>query len=185
MNLPNLLSFARIFLLIPLYFLAFQKNNELFAFFFLLTALTDFLDGFIARKFKLETEFGAKLDSIADRLFYFSIIAWSWLLISEFITKNSFLISLILGALFATEIFKLLKFGNLGYFHLYSAKACALTIFLFFFSAVLQLNITNIMFYIMSAVIILHCLEETLLTILINKSKINVKSIFHYLEWLK
>lgn len=184
-NLPNVLSFARIILVIPLYFFAFQKSNNLFAICFAITAFTDVLDGFIARKFKLETEFGAKLDSIADRIFYFSIIIWSWMLISNFISANGFLISIILGALFATELFKLFKFGNLGYFHLYSAKACAVSIFLFFFSAVLQLEITQIMFYLMSAIIILHCIEETILTILINKSKANVKSLFHYLEWLK
>ena len=37
---------------------------------YLFTGLTDILDGFIARKFKLTSDFGAKLDSVADLLFY-------------------------------------------------------------------------------------------------------------------
>ncbi len=162
-----------------------MQNKGLFAIIFAITAFTDVLDGFIARKFNLETEFGAKLDSIADRIFYFSIIIWSWLLISDFILQNKFLISITLGALFATEMFKLIKFGNLGYFHLYSAKACAVSIFLFFFSAVLQLEITQTLLYLMSVIIILHCVEEIILTLLIDKSKVNVKSLFHHLGWLK
>ena len=32
--------------------------------------LTDAVDGTVARKLKLESEFGAKLDSVADLLFY-------------------------------------------------------------------------------------------------------------------
>lgn len=32
--------------------------------------LTDVLDGWIARKFGMESEFGARLDSIADLVFY-------------------------------------------------------------------------------------------------------------------
>ena len=34
--------------------------------FFAINLITDILDGFIARRFNMETEFGARLDSLAD-----------------------------------------------------------------------------------------------------------------------
>lgn len=40
-----------------------------FFFVYTLTGLTDVLDGWIARKTKTASDFGAKLDSIADMLF--------------------------------------------------------------------------------------------------------------------
>lgn len=40
----------------------------------LMCGLTDILDGWIARKFDMETEFGAKLDSFADLLMFGSLI---------------------------------------------------------------------------------------------------------------
>ena len=42
--------------------------TEIFAYIFLLALLTDYFDGFIARKFNQTTSFGAFLDPIADKL---------------------------------------------------------------------------------------------------------------------
>ena len=39
-----------------------------------LTGLTDVLDGWIARKTKTSSDFGARLDSIADMLFYGAVL---------------------------------------------------------------------------------------------------------------
>ena len=71
LNLANLISFLRI-LLIP--FILFtsithsQGLNYLASFIFLIASLTDFLDGYLARRLKLESKFGANLDLIADKL---------------------------------------------------------------------------------------------------------------------
>ncbi len=67
-NLPNVITALRMFGTILLIF-----TKPLTLWFFIIytfTGVTDILDGFIARKFKLTSEFGAKLDSVADLLFY-------------------------------------------------------------------------------------------------------------------
>ena len=74
-NIPNCLCFFRI-LLIPLflyvYFVADFKNRYIFAAFVLvISGISDFLDGFIARKFNMVTDFGKFIDPVADKLTQF------------------------------------------------------------------------------------------------------------------
>ncbi|MCS7171344.1 MAG: CDP-alcohol phosphatidyltransferase family protein [Aquificaceae bacterium] len=64
LNLPNLLSFARL-VLSPLVFLLPEKSLPAF---FLLLALSDALDGFLARRLKAQTELGKVLDPLADKI---------------------------------------------------------------------------------------------------------------------
>jgi CDP-diacylglycerol--glycerol-3-phosphate 3-phosphatidyltransferase len=71
MNLPNLLSLLRI-LLIPLFVLLFYLpmhwTNLLCAAVFGLAGVTDWLDGYLARKWNQTTPFGAFIDPVADKL---------------------------------------------------------------------------------------------------------------------
>ena len=68
MNVPNFISIVRI-LLLPFFIYYFQKGNWLVSAGILaLSGFTDFLDGFIARKFGKITELGKILDPIADKL---------------------------------------------------------------------------------------------------------------------
>lgn len=71
MNLPNLLSILRI-LLIPMFVLVFyipaQGMHLLSAAIFGLAGITDWLDGYLARKWNQTTPFGAFIDPVADKL---------------------------------------------------------------------------------------------------------------------
>ena len=71
MNLPNKLTVSRIlltpFCLVFIMLKDFSWSAPLGAFFFLLIALTDMLDGKIARKYNLITDFGKFLDPLADK----------------------------------------------------------------------------------------------------------------------
>lgn len=71
MNLANQLTLARV-LLIPLFvavfYLPFMWRYPVSAAIFGLAAITDWLDGYIARKYNQTTAFGAFLDPVADKL---------------------------------------------------------------------------------------------------------------------
>ncbi len=76
-NIPNFITFSRIIITFVVVYLIFADFNV----FFIITAfivgmLTDSLDGQIARKFDLKTEFGRKFDMVADRfLFVLAVLA--------------------------------------------------------------------------------------------------------------
>ncbi len=71
MNLPNKLSVLRL-VLIPVFMAVFYINFPFHYFVaagvFALAAFTDFLDGYIARKYDLITDLGKFLDSSADKV---------------------------------------------------------------------------------------------------------------------
>lgn len=72
MNLPNKLTILRI-IMIPIFVAVFYltmipSNYIISAVIFALAAFTDFLDGYIARKYKLVTNLGKFLDPIADKV---------------------------------------------------------------------------------------------------------------------
>ncbi len=82
MNLPNKLSISRIILIIPFLFLAlpedllgldspgYQAVSYYCAFLLAVAvAITDWLDGVLARKMQLVTNFGKLIDPLADKIF--------------------------------------------------------------------------------------------------------------------
>lgn len=109
--IANLLTSCRIILsLIMLLFPAFSLG---FCFCYFVAGITDMLDGMIARKLRAESEFGEKLDTIADSIFVISVLykllpvieigvgIWVWIgviavlkiinIISGFVTQKRFI----------------------------------------------------------------------------------------------
>lgn len=71
LNIPNILSLSRIVITFVIIFLAlYNVKIWTLLIWFVIGALTDFLDGQIARRFNLKTEFGRKADMIADRFLW-------------------------------------------------------------------------------------------------------------------
>ena len=81
--IPNLLSIVRIGLVYPILNNIYLNNFQLSIVFFIVAAITDALDGFLARKMNWQTDLGAILDPIADKLLLSGTIFILWL--TEFI----------------------------------------------------------------------------------------------------
>lgn len=77
MNIPNILTAVRL-LLVPAFFIVFFSSIPDATFFalliFLFAGLTDFLDGYIARKYNMVTKWGSILDPLADKLMSISVL---------------------------------------------------------------------------------------------------------------
>ena len=73
-HIPNALTIVR-FLLIPIIIIACVQNQYILAIVILtISGLTDVLDGTIARKFNLITDFGKLMDPLADKLTQVSLL---------------------------------------------------------------------------------------------------------------
>lgn len=77
MNIPNALSIFRL-LLIPVFITVFFSDSQ-YAYYYAalvyaIAALTDVLDGIIARRFGLITRLGRLLDPLADKLMAFTVL---------------------------------------------------------------------------------------------------------------
>ncbi|GGC77563.1 CDP-diacylglycerol--glycerol-3-phosphate 3-phosphatidyltransferase [Marinobacter halophilus] len=71
MNLPNVLTMSRIVMIpifVVIFYLPMQWSYMVSAAIFTLAAITDWLDGYLARKLDQSTPFGAFLDPVADKL---------------------------------------------------------------------------------------------------------------------
>lgn len=82
LNIPTILTLFRV-VLIPFFILAFYLPTSwspfLTALIFLIAAITDWFDGFLARRLKQTTRFGAFLDPVADKI----IVAIALVLITQ------------------------------------------------------------------------------------------------------
>ena len=108
MNVPNILSFIRV-LLVPAFVAALLYMRDMQylgiiipAILYGLTALTDMLDGKIARKYGLVTDFGKFIDPLADKFMVLgsmlAILAWMYL--REEVLLGSIFVWLVLIILF-------------------------------------------------------------------------------------
>lgn len=71
LNLPNLLTYGRIALIplmVAVFYLPYAWAGPVSALIFALAGLTDWLDGYLARRLGQESHFGAFLDPVADKL---------------------------------------------------------------------------------------------------------------------
>lgn len=106
MTLPNKLTMLRILLIpvmIVLCYIPWLRENKAFldvswlyvilVIIFILASSTDFLDGYIARKYNLVTTFGKLADPLADKMLVFS--AMTVLMIDGFVPMWVFIVILI------------------------------------------------------------------------------------------
>ena len=95
-NLPNLLTWLRI-LLIPLFvgifYLSVPNQNLYATIIFTVAALTDWLDGWLARKLNQTSAFGEFLDPVADKL----MVAAALIVLVELLRVHALVALIIIG----------------------------------------------------------------------------------------
>jgi len=132
-NIPNLLSFYRLLVFPVILYFVYTGDQKLFSVFLCISLVTDILDGLIARLFKLQTNFGAKLDSIADLgtfiLAFCGVFKFKW---AEF-SRYEALIDIFLAAYILPYAVSVLRFRLFPSLHLYSVKIGAYIQGIFFF----------------------------------------------------
>ncbi len=73
-HIPNILTTLRLFLIPIIINLIFSENYVLGIIIFSISGITDIIDGFIARKYNIVSNFGKLMDPLADKLTQLSVI---------------------------------------------------------------------------------------------------------------
>lgn len=104
-NRANFITVFRLFCSVCLVPLAAGMDN-IFPVFVLmaLCGVSDFLDGWVARHYKITSQIGAILDQVADKVFIFSAIFLIWLYRSA-VDADMFWTELLIAAIILLEIF--------------------------------------------------------------------------------
>ncbi|MDX9791753.1 MAG: CDP-alcohol phosphatidyltransferase family protein [Candidatus Kapaibacterium sp.] len=69
MNIPNMISILRIILAVPVAYFIVEDNSTSALILGTIAGLTDFLDGYLARKLNIISDLGKILDPLADKFF--------------------------------------------------------------------------------------------------------------------
>ena len=101
LTLPNALSFLRL-LLVPVFLVLLAQGDDAWALVVLsISSFTDWLDGFLARRWNQITRLGQLLDPAADRLYIFAALiglAWRdlvpWWIVLIVVGRDIFLLAL-------------------------------------------------------------------------------------------
>ncbi|MBI2212372.1 MAG: CDP-diacylglycerol--glycerol-3-phosphate 3-phosphatidyltransferase [Acidobacteria bacterium] len=102
MNLPNSLTLFRIFLvplLVVVLLTKFTGREYVGLAIFLIAAITDFFDGYLARKYNQVTRLGMLLDPIADKL----LVSAAFISLVELQLAPAWMIVIIIGREFAVS----------------------------------------------------------------------------------
>lgn len=102
MNIANKLTLLRI-VMIPVFMFLLLEGLSFWAFVvFALASLTDFLDGYLARKYNLITNFGKFMDPLADKL----LITSALICFVQLGMINAWVVVIILSREFIVSIFR-------------------------------------------------------------------------------
>lgn len=180
-TIPNILSLYRIVIFPFVLWLIFSGDEHLFSIFIIISLVSDFLDGFIARKFNMQTQIGAKLDSWADFgtyiLAFLAIYLFKW---SE-IQSYSFMLVLFGVVMVLSYVIVFIKFQGLIGLHTYMFKITGYLQGAFIISLFLW-GFYLIPYYTCLAWGIVACLEEIIIILLLKQPRSNVKGLYWVLK---
>jgi len=181
LNIPNLITIYRLLAFPLILYFALAGKESLFAIFLVINLLTDAIDGFIARRFNMVTEVGAKLDSFADNLTYVLVFTGIYIFKLDDILpyKISFLV--FISCLLFTVVFSLIKFGKFPSFHMYLTKIGGYLQGAFFI-CLFTVGFIVPFYYFIICWGILGAIESIAIQIVIPEMRSNVKGLYWVLN---
>ena len=166
MKLPNKLTCSRV-VLIP-FFVFFLLapwfegyGNYIAVGIFIVASITDFLDGYLARKYNLVTNFGKFMDPLADKL----LVCSALICLVELELLPSWIVVIIIAREFIISGFRLIASDN-GVVIAASYWGKFKTVFQIFMVIVLIVNIQNFVFYVIGQALIYISLALTIISLI-------------------
>jgi len=174
----NSITLYRLIASFALLYFIIQNNLTVFKWLLVVSFITDAIDGFLARKFKVTSILGSKFDSIADDLTILMAVIGVFEFKPGFINHEKFLVFTLLTLYLVQTAIALVKYKKITSFHTYMAKFAAIAqgvfLILMFFLPEWPIGL----FRIAAALTMLDLLEEIILLFMLSSWQANVKGIF-------
>jgi len=159
-------------------------EREPFKWLLLLAFFSDMLDGWIARKFNMTTNLGARLDSAGDATLFIVSLAGIAVFEQQFVLENLTIILIAFIPYLLQLGYAFIRYGKPSSLHTYLAKISALIQGLFILS-VFFYQVEYWFFYIAVAISIIETVEEIIIIYLLKDWRANVKGLYWVLKDLK
>jgi CDP-diacylglycerol--glycerol-3-phosphate 3-phosphatidyltransferase len=178
----NAITMYRLLAAPVMVFLIFKGYIHIFKWLLPLSFFTDLVDGFLARKFKVSSVFGSRLDSLGDDLTVVAGITGIFVLRTDFIRENAAVVVILASLLVTQNLMALLRYGKISSFHTYLAKISAVLQGCFLILFFLYPHDLYWLFYMATAFTILDLIEESILVFVIREWTSDVKGLFWVLK---
>lgn len=158
--------------------LLFLKQYDLFKWLLAVSFFTDLIDGFLARKYKVTSILGTKLDSIGDDLTVAVAVTGLFVIFPEFIRQQKWVFIILLALFLIQMTYAFTRYGKMTNFHTWLAKTAALLQGIFLLLTFFTGQPYLLLFYTAAIVTMLELIEEIILVYLLPEWKTNVRGLY-------
>ena len=180
-NVPNFISLYRLLVFPVILIMALTGREQWFVILLCISLVSDVLDGNIARLFKLQTNFGAALDNLADICTYAMAILGLFVFKWAEIEPHSWILFLFLGIFILSYVVSFARFGKIPGLHLYSAVSAGYAQSIFFF-VLFVLGFYPWMLYVVATWGIIAYIEKIIILFKLDDIRIGVKGLYWLLK---
>lgn len=161
-----------------------RKRMDTFKWLLGISFLSDAVDGYLARRYKVTTKTGSQLDSVGDDLTVGVAIVGVFVFFPHFVKDQRALVSVLLALYLGQMAFSLAKYGKISSFHTLSAKMAAVLQGLFLVASFFKHKPVLPLFYASALATIIDLMEEIVMVIALREWKSDVKGVWE-LESIK
>lgn len=180
-TIPNVITSYRLFMAPVILYFIISGQEYLFAIFLVINLLTDVIDGYIARRFKMETEIGARLDAFADYFTY--VLVFIGLFVFKLNDLTPYLVSalIFIGMLVLTVIVSLIRFRKFHSYHTIIEKSGGYVQAIFFI-CLFTIGFIAPLYYFMIIFGILGAIETIAIDMLIPEMRSDILGLYWVLK---
>jgi phosphatidylglycerophosphate synthase len=162
--------------------LLFAGYYQVFKWLLAVSFFTDLIDGYLARKFKVTSVMGTRLDSIGDDLTVLAALIALFVMNPSFINAHKAVLVVLFVVFLIETSYAFYKYGKMTNFHTYLAKLAAFLQGSFLLLAIVFDEPNLILFYTAAIITLIELLEEIIITYLLPDWRTNVKGLYWVLK---
>lgn len=181
-KLVNAITLYRLVAAFLLLILLFMGEHEIFKWGIAVSFFTDAIDGTLARRFKVTSTLGSRLDSFADEATVLVAIVGLFILHKAFFLSHLLIIIVLVTLYIAQNALAILAYGKITSFHTILAKVAAVFQGIFFIMMFFQLPFAEPVFYIACLATAIELAEEILIIAVLPEWATDVRGLFWLLR---